>query len=593
MKKLFSIIVTCLLLASCSNNDFSGVEGAEENVEISLSLPSAISARSVASGTSAQGGVTNSPNAALTFTAAIYYGDEKVWEESKETDGATHAVTFAPRLVIGETYRLVAYAQFGTETEAVADLSAQKEAFGINDETQDAYYLDTELVAELKMSGTLTRHTGKLRLVALDYGWAMSQLDKTIKSITVTYEDGRYTTFDSHSGLWSDIDANATTYTAAPINYAIEDYANQATGPEDIKAAKTIFVDYIPVNANNDEFVSIVVDIEYNEGGTYNREINLDIPIRRNHITTLIGSFFTSEMELTLVIDEIFEGELEVEIPEYLDMSNIKTAEEFILAMKYGGEFTVTNSFTLGEGQKAVSTRKTEFTLNPGVYITVADNETGGIWNEGDLTIHQYSYNAGIIGENTAKGRRCINNTETGKLTLDGVTLKTQWNQAGAAINNIGGEVKIVDNSSCDMFIYASFYAIYNDGGKVSVENIYGDLQHKLYATSTSLNGEYAYAVRTCNGGETELSNFKIEVIHGAIANDSGSTTDINEHMTVTVSDSNAGVGDSYYAVYCTDEGSVVNVNKGSYKTVRDAFFTENNGVINVATGVVVNGKKE
>lgn len=426
MKKIFSFLAAGLLLASCSNDDFEGVKGNEQEVAITIELPSAISSRAQASGqNSALGGVSNMESLNVTFTAALYYGSnpDPIWTGNASTTAAVHAVTFKPTLVVGETYRLVSYAQF----DGVATLESQVEAFGINDETQDAYFVTTDIVAEPVMSAVLKRPTGKLRLIANDYAEMKRQLGKDIKNVTVTYEDARYTTFNAKTGLWDTAALAATKeYTQAKTTY----------GTEKDAAEITVFADYIPVNTQTgEEHVSMVVDVTFTDDTHFTREINIDVPIKRNYLTTLVGDFFTSEMELTLIIDEVFENEEEYNY------------NELATAFELGGEYKLYNNMTI---DKAVVLDGKNLVLDLNGYaITTTDGADAIIVKNGTLTINGDGYvttedkTAGYAVIVDGANAKAIINGGTYTIGLDDVAVHGQSSCNSAVYTKNGGTAEI------------------------------------------------------------------------------------------------------------------------------------------------------
>lgn len=843
MKKFFSYLIAGLLLASCSSEDLAGPEtGTTQEVKLSIQLPKSISSR--ASGAnSALGGASNC-SGEITFTIVVNYKGREVWRENKTAaiPNADAAVTFTPLLTYGEEYEIMAYAQMDG---VVDDFTAHVEANAINDETVDAYYATTTIKAVDAMSLTLKRATGKLRIIAEDFAATEAQLGKKISSVKIKYRQPQPTIFNSQNGTW------ASEATETEFSKEIVTYTNETS-------AKTLLVDYIPAT-DGGEIINIEsVIVTFSDGNTFEKNLStLDIPIKRNYLTTLRGNFFMQEMDLRLEIESAFDGEDEI----ILTNHRVHTADEFVKAIAAGGNIEVVESFTIGAGQKALNTKQTIVKVNPGVTITVADNVTGGIWNQGKLTIN----NEGTIkGTETAEGRRCINNEQGATLILNGGDYRTNHEQNGSAISNIGGiveannisvsstnycvwnegetasfvinggtyrgtddfsyaitnklgakmeinyasvfgkhgaiavtqgaeliyngsygelasarveaetayaiyadatdggaypdatDVKVTINGgvfssrnfsgptseyviyapeNCDLLctggkikinsakqlansvnlgvsiirmdqgvsivveekiefnkpitldmeyyadiildkngelinntdleiigelnvgpddkgmsnfiecletnvkhrcitngkngkltmrsidlyspynqsgtaiynygefvpsyccIYNGFYGIYNDGGKVTPSR-----QLYIKSSSSAKNGQCAYAIRNTNGGiiyPLEFSSWpmglgwgwiEIDAIHGGIVNEDGSTITLKGGNKITLQDSETGAGDSYYAVYCTGTGSVVNVESGTYTTVRDAFYSEDGGVINVSPGVVVNG---
>ena len=289
MKKLLSICAATMLLSSCSSDDALSNQGSEQKVRITVALPDAVSSRAGGSDSSL-GGISNTDDEGVTFSVALYHGDKATaaFTGNKTVNPGENTVTFEPVLVVGETYRIVAYAGFDGSIDMESRGATVNVNNAINDETQDMYFCSTDIVAEAQMSATLKRPYGKLRIIAEDYAELNRQLDKTITGIAVAYKDGRQQTFNPESGLWEGDYAEAN-YTDA---WTDEDaYANE-TGD-----ARTILVDYIPTGVTGDDNVSFTVTVTFDDNTSFTRSFNEDIPVKRNYLTTLTGDFFTSTMD--------------------------------------------------------------------------------------------------------------------------------------------------------------------------------------------------------------------------------------------------------------------------------------------------------
>lgn len=372
MKKFYSFLAAGLLLTACSSEKFAGPEtGTEQEVAISVQLPETINKR--AAGTnSALGGASNCTGE-VTFTAALYYNGTEIWRDNKAAaiPNANAAVTFKPTLVIGENYQLVAYAQMDG---VITDLTAQTEANAINDETVDAYYVSTTLKAEPTMSATLKRATAKLRIIAEDFAAAEEQLGKKVAKVAVTYRQAQATELNPTTGVW----AAGTEKAFGPAELVA--YSNEAD-------AKTILVDYIPATAEGEIINIESVVVTFDDNTTYTKDLSkLDVPVKRNWLTTLTGNFFMAETELKVEIDDAFEGENEKNY-------GILTAFEFGGEYTLEGDVEIDGTLTLAEGKSLV------IDLN-GHNLTIG-NESAEL-EEGDAII-AYG-NLTIKGEGTITG---------------------------------------------------------------------------------------------------------------------------------------------------------------------------------------------
>ncbi len=349
MKKFYSFLAVGLMLTACSSEKLAGPEtGTEQEVVLSFQLPESINAR--AAGTnSALGGASNC-SGDITFTAALYYNGTEIWRDDATAviPNANASVTFKPTLVIGEKYQLVAYAQMDG---AISDFTAQTEANAINDESVDAYYVSTDVVAEPTMSATLKRATAKLRIIAEDFAATEEQLGKKVANVAVTYRQAQATELNPTTGVWA-----AGTETAfGPAELVA--YSNEAD-------AKTILVDYIPATAEGEIINIESVVVTFDDNTTYTKDLSkLDVPVKRNWLTTLTGNFFMAETELKVEIDDAFEGENE-------NNYGILTAFEF------GGEYTLENDITLDGTLVLTEGKSLVLDLNGKTITNAVDNAT-------------------------------------------------------------------------------------------------------------------------------------------------------------------------------------------------------------------------
>lgn len=310
MKKyLFAALGAGLFMTSCQSDEpLAPGNGLEQQVAFTVSLPDAVSTR--AGGTnSAAGGVSNNVGANVTFNVALYLGENLVYAHNQtvSSTGDRTSATFEPTLVIGEQYRVVAYAEFEKDVVATGEgvnpetnMGRIAVESGINNEMNDEYFVSTTLTAAPELSATLKRPYGKLRLVAEDLHEAERQFGSTIESVEVTYKYTRPTNFNVIAGTFDPAyTEGAQTYTAEYGVYGA-----------DTNDARTIFVDYIPGKFDGSEsMMPFTVTVNFANGKTYTRDFRQDIPVKRNWLTTLKGRLFTIDSDLTLTIEEGFEGE--------------------------------------------------------------------------------------------------------------------------------------------------------------------------------------------------------------------------------------------------------------------------------------------
>ncbi|MBQ4632580.1 MAG: right-handed parallel beta-helix repeat-containing protein [Prevotella sp.] len=310
MKKIFfSVLALGLAFSSCSNVEDEGVSnGAKQTVNFELSAPEAFAEGTRAGDyvNSAKGGVTNLAGETITYHLAFYYGGNLEWSGT-QTSTAT-SVKFQPELIIGENYKLVAYATFGGEQ---ADLTNIAVSSGINNEANDAYSCTKDVEASLTMSATLTRPSAKLRFLAKDYETGKAH-GFNITKVSVEYTNNYAETFNAYEGLYG---AAGTTKTS------------EAAAVEYTQTENTVFTDYVPVNADVDETVKVVVT--YTDGGVEKaREFDFTpVPLKRNYLTTIKANVWKEQAEVEVIIDEAFENEDNKYV--------VSSAEEFKEALAY------------------------------------------------------------------------------------------------------------------------------------------------------------------------------------------------------------------------------------------------------------------
>lgn len=326
MKKfLFAALGAGLLMTSCQSDEpLAPGNGTAQQVAFTVSLPDVASTRAGGE-SSALGGVSNNINADVTFNVALYLGENLVYahKQTVSSTGNHTSATFEPTLVIGEQYRVVAFAEFDNDVVATGEgenpatnmenVTMEK---GINNEKNDEYFVTTTVTAAPELSAELKRPYGKLRLIAEDLAEAERQFGAAIDSVEVKYAYTRPASFNVLNGAFASYTLAEETFNAEKCVYADE------TG-----ADRTIFVDYIPANTG-DQMMPFTVKVTFANGKTYTREFRQDIPVRRNWLTTLKGRLFTMDSELKLTIEENFDGETNIDYVLATTAAELKDALE-------------------------------------------------------------------------------------------------------------------------------------------------------------------------------------------------------------------------------------------------------------------------
>jgi len=435
MKKyLLTALGAGLLMTSCQSDEpmMNGL-GEEQQVAFTVSLPDAVSTR--AGGTnSALGGVSNNVGEDVTFNVALYLDGRLVYADSETvpSTGNHTSATFKPTLVIGENYQLVAFAEFDGDATATGEgvnpatnMGLIAIESGINNELNDEYFVTTTVTAAPELSATLKRPYGKLRLIAEDLHEAERQFGDKVESVEVTYKHTRPTNFNVIAGTFNP----AYTEGAQTFAAAYGEYSN------DTDASRTIFVDYIPGKFDgSDVMMPFTIEVKFANGKTYTRSFTQDIPVRRNWLTTLKGRLFTMDSELTLTIEENFDGETNIDYVLATTATELKDALEnaeegsTILLQEILNYGTVTigelKNVTIKGGANTVMT-----------FVTDANTKIENVTLDGvDFVYDGSNVNSGIVINETAQ----IDN-----LVVDGCTFTGTGAKAGRGLSGYNNNATI------------------------------------------------------------------------------------------------------------------------------------------------------
>ena len=238
------------------------------------------------------------------------------------------AVTFETRLAPKRHYRFVVFADFVENGAATAWSEAEKltkdglnHRIGatlanielinedINDEASDAYFAFKEVVPGNNTHNTdaitLTRPYGKLRVVATD----LHELNLNVKpgSVKVVYDAYNAKTFNAVEGTISG------EYAEKEFDY---DYVNEGivytAGKDALKNEKdrnthmTIFTDYI-LAEDTQHTINFNMLVNDTDGVEIKATaFSTEIPVQRNHLTTIIGNVLTTATEVEVTINDNF-----------------------------------------------------------------------------------------------------------------------------------------------------------------------------------------------------------------------------------------------------------------------------------------------
>jgi len=305
----------------------------------------------------------------LTYTVGVY-----VATTSGEGDAATTTYTLVDKqarekhtdakasfnfhLLKGRPYKIVAYADY--DAAAKTDLENIPVTFGLNDELKDAFFASQDFTASEQLNVVLRRPFGKLRLMASDVNTFTAGNKYKINKVKVTFKTPHMLGSENFNALAGTFDKEAPTakdveMEAKPVAYAMEYDAN---GKADTAA---VFTMYLPANMTNasatehgtlpDGSIEYIEDgaipdswmypfdvtVDYEEAAaagekslTHTRSFAVDIPVKRNWLTTVYtGEFWTDNSNITVSIDHRFQGEINYTPEDNL----VKTADELQAAI--------------------------------------------------------------------------------------------------------------------------------------------------------------------------------------------------------------------------------------------------------------------
>ena len=285
MKKLFLGLLAgvAMLFTACQDEEVKAVVDGDTTVAITAQLPTGVSTRAYADGTTA-----------TKLTYAIY-------ETGQTTPLITGNATFDNlkttvnvRLANGKTYDMLFWAQadgapytFNTATQKV---TVDYEAAVGQDEKRDAFFKAERLTVDGTIDKTiqLKRPFAQLNVGAQDFDAAKTAgFEATQTTVKV---DNVYTTLNLLNGTVEG--ETSVTYIAAAL--PTEDFPVRLT-----PAAKYMSMDYLLVA--DDKALTNVTFTATN--GTHNVErLYTNVPVRRNYRTNIYGNILTEEANFNIEI---------------------------------------------------------------------------------------------------------------------------------------------------------------------------------------------------------------------------------------------------------------------------------------------------
>ena len=344
MKKLLSILALALCFVACQNE---GVEnptnGDLVNVVLSVDAPELGVTRAdednFAGKNSAYGAIdfmndADWANYDLRYILEVYAANdegegEPIYRERLVNCLDKYAPTkFELRLVPNRDYKFVVFADFVAEGSAeaedklaIADLYyntadlrnisaiTAEPTWNAMNEVRDAYFVSKNLSVNTSLTETLTltRPFAKLRVIATDLDYIAGY--SAPGYVEVTYHtEALYKSFNAVNGQLND-----AKMAGDELKYSFNVNKNiPYTEGYDAEAKnQTLFTDYLFAHEGQQVPVNFRMSVYESEGGRLIKttDFNTQIPIQRNHLTTMIGDILTTEANITVKVDDKFEDE--------------------------------------------------------------------------------------------------------------------------------------------------------------------------------------------------------------------------------------------------------------------------------------------
>ena len=544
--KFLALAALVLGLASCQTDTVNGVKvdaNGEAPVTIQVGLPADVTR--AAGHDSALGAIGNvdMDKYDIRFILEVYDKDNALAKERQVVSGDDTSASFTLRLVPGRDYKFVAWADFvyeGSKDDLHYDTHGDVGEYGLKenitllgehnamDETRDAYtqmFYVAKFDSKSNISMTLTRPFAKLRIVTTD----MNELYSNLTGVTVTYTTDLYSTFNALTETADNVRSvqKVVTYGENTI------YAGEPT--DDGKM--TLYADYLFGAADNK--VRFTMDVKDKTDFTIPQIVfNTDIPVQRNHLTTIYGPVLTDANNVTVTIDERFE-EPNIDV-EWKEASTAQELQEAINNASADEEthIVLTGDINLDELVTRANDNVT-LTIPAGKSLTIDLNDNklfatsvGNAGNKemflvkGDLTFKNGTIEYKHTGANMEWNAMTtiFDITAGGVVNLDGVTANNYGGSDMAFVahlNNWGEATLNVENSSLE----ATYIAVraFNSGHDMNNISIYNSTLkgkfcfwvHNYKAAGDSAGTDETLNVDICNGTNTFEYTGKAPILYG------------------------------------------------------------------------------
>ena len=468
MKKLFTILALALAMVACQKDgnveEFSN--GDLATVTLNLDAPALGVTRA------GEDGQDDARNGKESAYGAIDYADDAFWAKydlryilevySAEDDGTGENIArerlysfkgeyeptqFQVRLVPNRTYKFVVWADFVLHTTAAdgdfdnddlyyntTDLRAISAIttgdWNAMNEARDAYFVsqNLDIKKDVAQNLTLKRPLAKIRVVTTDKEhW--SKYSKPSRVEVRYYESELSNVFNAVNGQ---ID---TTQPLQKLTYDVV-YADAESQYNETATHKTLFADYLFVKPAADGQTPIHFTMDVYEGDNHDvlvrsNDFCTEIPIKRNHLTTIYGDILTTMSDITVGINDNFDLE-NVDI-DYKEDEHSNDAGNSAPVLKPEGENAEgVTEVSYANGAYTIATAE-GIDVNIKVSALTEGKLAAGVYTYGvDFTVDDFDY---AVPATAAKFNQTA--ATTVKATVKGGTMEVLYKTSGEQVINL------------------------------------------------------------------------------------------------------------------------------------------------------------
>ena len=413
MKKILSFLALALAFTACQNEPVESVSSnGLVDVVLTVDAPELGVTRADNDGqngkNSAYGAIdfmndADWANYDLRYILEVYAADdngtgEPIYRERLVNCLDKYAPTsFALRLVPNRNYKFVVFADFVAEgnaelTEpadklAIADLYydtadlrnikaiTTETTWNAMNEVRDAYFVSENVLITTGLNKTLilTRPFAKLRVIATDLDYITGYSKPGFVEVTY-HTEPIYKSFNAVSGA---LNSDTMTGDERTHAYSVSKDSPYTEGYDAYSTNQTLFADYLFAREGQQTAVNFVMTVWEDDTKTkkiHEQNFSTQIPIQRNHLTTIIGDLLTTQANITVEINDNFVDEF---VKGWGDDNTTMIGTWGAGELNANGdyEFVVRgeNDFLVTINGAAVSNGK----LTPGDYVLAEDAENG------------------------------------------------------------------------------------------------------------------------------------------------------------------------------------------------------------------------